>query len=218
MFNNFEKKRVISKEKTAGYFVDFSKILEECSLREKELKSFGVKAHGVKINPVAGEEEILKFEKKFGMKLPEDFRYFLKNVGNGCTTPGFSVFSISQIEDHMFNFFNQKKEEPLFFDETLTREKWVGLVDKIDESCGHDEILLIREMMAGTIDIGTFGDSYDLLLTCRGNTEGSVIFFDWSFIKNNEPKNTVSSFEEWLTGNLLSYMKENDDQLRMFRS
>lgn len=44
---------------------------------------FGAGEHRYQLNPTISEEQIVAFEQQYSIKLPEDYRHFLKTVGNG---------------------------------------------------------------------------------------------------------------------------------------
>ena len=48
---------------------------------------FGADSHGFALNPVVTESEVERFEAEHGVRLPEDYRWFLTNVGNGGIGP-----------------------------------------------------------------------------------------------------------------------------------
>lgn len=51
--------------------------------RHKEFASFGVKEQEVSYNPCLSEEDIKEFEHKHCITLPDDYRTFISEIGNG---------------------------------------------------------------------------------------------------------------------------------------
>ena len=55
---------------------------------------FGVEGHSYKLNSTITEKELDKLEKKFDISLPEDYRFFVLNIGNGGAGPSYGLYSI----------------------------------------------------------------------------------------------------------------------------
>lgn len=60
--------------------------MDEIRLREKlELFKSSMKPGDYIFNPTASENDLILFEDKFNIKLPEDYRWFVSNIANGIT-------------------------------------------------------------------------------------------------------------------------------------
>ncbi|MCC6643349.1 SMI1/KNR4 family protein [Candidatus Peregrinibacteria bacterium] len=78
--------------------------LEELRKKDKEMKIFGAGddqffgtiGHHYELNPVLSEEEILAVEKKLEIKLPEEYRAFIKELGNGGAGPAWGLFTLEK--------------------------------------------------------------------------------------------------------------------------
>ena len=55
---------------------------------------FGAEHHHYRLNPPLPLEEIEAFEEKFDIRLPEDYRHFLLEVGNGGAGPAYGVLRL----------------------------------------------------------------------------------------------------------------------------
>ena len=55
--------------------------------------------HFFEANPPLAEEAVRKFETKYGITLPEDYRGFLIHVGNGGDGPDYGVFKLGEMDD-----------------------------------------------------------------------------------------------------------------------
>lgn len=66
--------------------------------RKKELDpdciGFGVERHKYELCPPIAEKNLLRLEKKFKISLPEDYREFITNIGNGGAGPSYGLYSI----------------------------------------------------------------------------------------------------------------------------
>ena len=69
-------------------------ILEKLAFirRHKEFASFGVKEQEVSYNPCLSEEDIKEFEHKHCITLPDDYRTFISEIGNGGFGPGYGLY------------------------------------------------------------------------------------------------------------------------------
>lgn len=57
-------------------------------------KFFGTPGHHYELNPVLTEQEVLEIEKKLNISIPEEYREFLLNVGDGGAGPAWGLISI----------------------------------------------------------------------------------------------------------------------------
>jgi hypothetical protein len=55
--------------------------------------------HGFELNPALDEEDVAAFEHRHGITLPEDYRWFITNVGNGGMGPDYGFFPLGQTDD-----------------------------------------------------------------------------------------------------------------------
>lgn len=77
--------------------------LERCRIAKRCPKVFGAKSHQFRLHPVVRKSVITKFESKCGIKLPEDYRRFITEVGNGGAGPYYGVFKFREMDDsHSF--------------------------------------------------------------------------------------------------------------------
>jgi SMI1 / KNR4 family (SUKH-1) len=81
---------------------DFESIkvdLERLRLAQKRPNVFGAESHEFKLNPPLSESAIIKFEKKYDIYLPQDYRRFLIEVGNGGAGPYYGFFKLGEMDD-----------------------------------------------------------------------------------------------------------------------
>ena len=73
-------------------------ILEKLAFirRHKEFASFGVKEQEVSYNPCLSEEDIKEFEHKHCITLPDDYRTFISEIGNGGFGPGYGLLPLDK--------------------------------------------------------------------------------------------------------------------------
>jgi len=82
--------------------LDIGKIrqdLQQIRTLDQELKIFGAFGHHWRLNPPAKERQVASFEKKYRVRLPENYRTFLIELGNGGAGPYYGIFPLDQDYD-----------------------------------------------------------------------------------------------------------------------
>src|SRR5437899_422192 len=73
------------------------RILEKLEqVRARRLSCFGSEKHGFRLNPPLTEAELDAFEKKNHVRLPNDYRTFLKDAGNGGAGPFYGLLPLEE--------------------------------------------------------------------------------------------------------------------------
>lgn len=67
--------------------------------RQRGLTCFGSDAHRFELRPPASEEAVRAFEVEHGVTLPEDFRTFLLEAGDGGAGPFYGLYPLSKWND-----------------------------------------------------------------------------------------------------------------------
>jgi len=73
--------------------------LIELRVRDKEFTVFGSYLHRYELNAALSEEEALRIEEKYRFALPEDYRWFMTNMGNGGAGPFYGIFPLGMNDD-----------------------------------------------------------------------------------------------------------------------
>ena len=73
--------------------------LERARAADAGLEQFGAKAHQYRWAPPAALTEVEGFEREIGTRLPEDYRAFLLQAGNGGAGPFYGLFSLEQVRE-----------------------------------------------------------------------------------------------------------------------
>lgn len=73
--------------------------LDALRRRDKGLTLFGSEQHGYKLNPPIALAEIERFESEKGVHLPDDYRLFVTQIGNGGAGPYYGVFAFGYQDD-----------------------------------------------------------------------------------------------------------------------
>jgi len=80
------------------------KKLMELKEKDKDMTIFGAAddvffnypGHHYELNPVLSEEQVAAAEKQLGIRLPEEYREFIKTVGDGGAGPEWGLFTLRQ--------------------------------------------------------------------------------------------------------------------------
>lgn len=83
-------------------------LLEKARATDADLKQFGAEHHKYQWNPPASLKEIEAFERETGISLPDGYRNFLLQEGNGGAGPFYGLFSLAQV--------NGKHTVPVHYD------------------------------------------------------------------------------------------------------
>lgn len=75
------------------------KDLERCQMAKQKPKIFGADSHQFKLNPVVRKSVLKNFETKHCVVLPDDYRRFLTEIGNGGAGPYYGVFKFHEMDD-----------------------------------------------------------------------------------------------------------------------
>jgi hypothetical protein len=73
--------------------------LQRCRDANPQPKVFGADSHGFVLNPPVKHSVITKFESRHQVTLPNEYREFLTQVGNGGAGPYYGVFKLGEMDD-----------------------------------------------------------------------------------------------------------------------
>ena len=60
---------------------------------------FGSAAHDYKLNPPIPVSTIEEFEARHGIRLPDDYRHFVTEIGNGGAGPYYGLFPFGELDE-----------------------------------------------------------------------------------------------------------------------
>ena len=116
-----------------------------------------IKQQNIQMGPVLPEEDICVFEETYKIKLPEGYRRFLLEIGDGCTMfGGFNLLPLNanrQSQDYAspfpFTEYVIEEEEPL--SDELWKQIQQGTLELIDIGCGQTFQLIITGPCRGEV-------------------------------------------------------------------
>lgn len=77
----------------------FRTSIEKLKRADAKLQVFGAGAHRWQVVPPLPEREIKAFEERYGIVLPEDYRSFIREVGNGGAGPYYGLYPLGVFSD-----------------------------------------------------------------------------------------------------------------------
>lgn len=178
--------------------------------------------------PVATAAEVLSFEQKFNLQLPEDFKWYLLNIANGIVDEaawGFDL--VSKIELNNFLFRAQESNPSLPFVHTSKIKFIVESESENDEDEYPYEIAYHKyfthnlNFSNGTITLAGMGCGTAAFLVVNGEEYGKVwiedissndeVYPQYDFDKDKKRLN----FEEWLIAQINWKIKHHLDLIEM---
>ncbi|AFZ03292.1 SMI1/KNR4 family protein [Calothrix sp. PCC 6303] len=144
---------------------------------DKRCEFFGSESHKYKLKPCLSKLAIQQFEDQYQVKLPDDYRDFLLEVGNGGAGPGYGLLGIE------INSFDSENPELKYLSQPfiLTHE-WNDL-DLMQAS--HEEgnpVYFYPNFIQGTILVAEYGCGVEARLVITGSERGNI----WIDDRTNE--------------------------------
>lgn len=139
------------------------------------LQVFGAQSHEYQFNPTKTEAELLAFEQEHNIKLPEDYRAFLKTLGNGGAGP---YYGLEPLENGRYVDLDYQREEELIdlsqpFPHTTA---WNMDMDLESEEAydQQQELYYQDKWINGLLRIANFGCGIYINLVVNGQEHGHV--------------------------------------------
>jgi hypothetical protein len=142
------------------------------------------------------EDEVVAFETRQGVRLPEGYRQFLIQAGNGGAGPYYGLTPLEPPQDTRQPESGLAQPCPLHPEMSRTHT-WVA-----DLGCSEED-----ECYRGAMVIGTHGCNYDSLLVISGPARGRVVYVHYGeappyFVPDRD---FLSWYERWLYELLQAY-------------
>jgi SMI1 / KNR4 family (SUKH-1) len=189
-------------------------------------KVFGSNGHHYKLRRRAQESTVVTFEQRYGIELPQDFRRFLLELGNGGAGPYYGILGLDELYEANKDYWcDLTKPFPYSDawkgDETLLKaiddaiesdddERYGRLLQQYDAETAHD----------GAISICEYGCNLRFLLIVNGDEYGNIwfdktpdlvgyspvavdldapaeVYAHWCITDGSESKRPRTTFAEW---------------------
>ena len=178
--------------------------LAQAKAADKDLEVFGASSHKYHLNPPVSEAEVLAFEEKYGISLPEDYRAFVQTIGDANAQKletmagpyyGLSAFG-TQVDDLLYEGSEIYLKAPCALSSDMTKEEWEALSDPLlmseedDEDFEEDEeegyVIEVEDnyfaerakVFGGLLPLGSQGCTYYHALVLNGKYAGRVVNVD----------------------------------------
>ncbi|MEM8672001.1 MAG: SMI1/KNR4 family protein [Planctomycetota bacterium] len=156
--------------------------VEQCRRAKRLHGVFGAESHEFILNSPLSPSEVARFEFEHKIKLPEGYRRFLTEVGNGGAGPFYGVFKLGEMDD---SFTHRRWKQNDGFIGELSEpfphtERWNDLppcpVDGQNEDAteAFDDTYWSSENVHGAIPICHQGCAYRNWLIVTGPEAGNV--------------------------------------------
>ena len=161
-------------------------LLEKAKATDAALKQFGAQNHKYQWNPPASLKEIEEFEQETGISLPDGYRNFLLQAGNGGAGPFYGLFSLEQVKGWL-SWQVEPGETPYLAPGTDS--------DSLKDLGDRD-----HDWRRGCIPIESQGDTYFTYLLVAGPDRGRVVYIEYerSWIFFPREPDFLSWYIRWL--------------------
>lgn len=152
--------------------------LIQLARKDKNFQNFGSESHLYKLNPCLSKAEIQAFEVVNKITLPEDYRNFLLEVGNGGAGPGYGLLELKVKKEEGTAEVLQGEKDHYLSQPFLLDKAWNNpyLLDPDEEFVNIDE----DKLMQGTIYVAHYGCGIYACLVITGNQQGTIWIDDRS--------------------------------------
>ena len=166
--------------------------LAQAKEADKNLEVFGADAHQYHLNPPVSEAEVLAFEQKYGVQLPECYRVFMLTIGDAkakksdfIAGPYFGLYAFgTSVDSLLYEKIETYLKAPCNLSPDMTREEWDALTDPLlpseeEEEEDDDKYFAERaKVFGGLLPLGSQGCTYEHALVLNGKYAGRVVNVD----------------------------------------
>ena len=166
--------------------------LAQAKAADKDLQVFGADAHKYHLNPPVSEAEVLAFEKKYGVQLPECYRAFMLTIGDAkakksdfIAGPYFGLYAFgTSVDSLLYEKIDTYLKAPCNLSPDMTQEEWETLSDPLlpseeEEEEDDDKYFAERaKVFGGLLPLGSQGCTYEHALVLNGKYAGRVVNVD----------------------------------------
>ena len=183
--------------------------LAQAKAADKDLEVFGASSHKYHLNPPVSEVEVLAFEEKYGVSLPEDYRAFVQTIGDAnaqkldtMAGPYYGLYAFgTQVDDLLYEGSETYLKAPCALSPDMTQEEWEALSspllmdeekdeddfeneEKVDTTETEEEYTRqCGKVFGGLLPLGSQGCAYYHALVLTGPYAGRVVNVNWDLLK-----------------------------------
>ena len=183
---------------TSEQIKTIKKKLELLKKQDSGLKVFGAFSHGYKLNPPIKKKLIKRFETSYGIKLPEGYRAFIYELGDGGAGPYYGLEPLRHSTKKDLDYkdksgymhpskpfplteaWNMEYEPDSREERKYFSDKWLqGLLRICNYGCGLSLNLVVNGSEYGHIWVDDRGNDGGLYPDNHFGQTGRTKFLDW---------------------------------------
>lgn len=160
--------------------------LSQARAADSKLEVFGADSHGYVVHAPVGPQAVSDVEARLAIKLPQAYRRFLLEVGNGgdgyngsAAGPFYGIYGVSDGLER--DWIPKVVAKPCILSPGMSQPDWETLVASLDldsdlDDGAHDEVL--DTLFGGLLPVGSQGCSIYHCLVVNGPYAGRVVNLD----------------------------------------
>ncbi len=189
------------------------------------LEVFGASSHKYILNKPIKNQSINDFENKYNIKLPEAYKKFLTEIGNGgleypntvvsnsAAGPDYGIFRLGHEHHFIVKPSLKYLERKPFFDENMKEDEWEKVYDRMDDNISDEDYdIEVAKAYSGILNIGFSGCSGYLGIILTGENKGRIVhtYDEIEYCPHfSKETNFLDWYENWLdeiiSGKSISY-------------
>lgn len=192
--------------------------LLEARQADPKLTVFGASSHLYSLGLPVSAQQVRAFEQKYQLQLPEDYKCFVTQVGNGGKStrnsgagPFYGIFRFGSEVDEIIEDPLTYLAQPSPLVPDMSSDHWNALIARIEADDVSDEEFTeqTNKLFQGLLPIGSQGCAYVTALVVSGVYKGRVVNID---LDRQKPwfayeANFLDWYERWLDEILLGYLQ-----------
>jgi hypothetical protein len=198
--------------------------LERLAKQDSGLEIFGADEHRYHLNPPLSEEELEQFESEFELKLPQDYRAWILNVGDGGAGPFYGLLPLRDNKGEKVCPGDASRIEAFYLNELLHDAATHAVGDE-DYRAKRDAILEThRHLFENGIKLLAHeGCGMFSALVVKGEHRGSVWYIDIANAmgvfpevdRDARPMSFFDWMETWLDASF-AYLENGEEEFCSF--
>ena len=173
--------------------------LAQAKAADKDLEVFGANGHKYHLNPPVSEAEVLAFEEKYGVQLPECYHAFVQTIGDvnaqkleTMAGPYYGLYAFgTQVDDLLYEGSEIYLKAPCALSPDMTQEEWEKLsapleLDDFEDDEEEGYVIEVEDnyieecgkVFGGLLPLGSQGCTYYHALVLNGKYAGRVVNVD----------------------------------------
>lgn len=178
------------------------------------LEVFGAASHKYTLGKPIKIQSINDFENNYNIKLPETYKKFLTEIGNGGleyknsvvgnsgTGPDYGIFKLGHPHHFIVDPSLKYLEKEPFFNENTKEDKWEKIYDEMDDNISDEDYdIEVAKAYSGILNIGFSGCSSYIGIILNGKNKGRIVhtYDEIEYCPHfSKETNFLDWYENWL--------------------